>query len=90
MRRRDEPEAAKGRALPTGIAHLAAEGEGVLEALLRPIQVSAKKVELGAEGLREGNERGHASCLGFLQGPVEHDVGLVELSAEKVETSEEG
>jgi hypothetical protein len=61
----------------------------VLEPFLGPIQVAAGEVDLGAEGLRKGNERRHASRLGFVQCPVQRLPGGIDLPAEEVEASEE-
>jgi hypothetical protein len=61
----------------------------VLEPFLGSIQVAAGQVDLGAEGLRKGNERRHASRLGFVQRTVQRLPDVIDLPAEEVEASEE-
>src|SRR5919106_4130772 len=86
----DEPEAPRSDALPARVTDLAAEGEGVLEARLRRVDVAVQQVELRAERLRPGLERGQAPRPDVLERLVEDAPRLLVLAAEQVEAAQHG
>ena len=85
----DEPEAAQRDALPARIADLAAEREGVLEALLGRVEVAEHEVELAAERLGPRDERGHPANVGLVERLVEKVERVLDLAAHQVEAAEE-
>ena len=72
----DEPKPSRRDALPARVADLAAEGERVLEMLLRRVDVALEEVDLGSKRLRPGLEGRQASCPDVLERLVEDAPGV--------------
>jgi hypothetical protein len=80
----EQAQAARGHAFPAGVAQLAGQRVGVLEALAGGVQAAGAQLELAREGLRPGQE-GHPPLLvDQLQGAVEGQRGLAALVPQQV------
>ena len=62
----------------------------MFEALLRRVAVPVEQVELAAERLRPGLERGQAPRRDEVEGLVEDAPSVLDLAAEQVEAAQHG